>query len=181
MTDGRDSDPPPYRDLQRHLERVDEHLMKLRDDFNAERVSTAQKFSDVKEAISTRGRFPWQANVGIAAILVTVFGGGLKVYADVQEGLTTVRVELRESTGVARKALTLIEEHIATAGPVRVGIVDLKDDMHQCQERIERMDKQIAINTRELERIHERNKIADENWNRVRAKGLLVEPTGGKQ
>ena len=43
------------------------------------------------------------------------------------------------------------------------------------------MDKQIAVNTRELERIHERNKIADDNWNKVRARGLLVEPTGGKQ
>lgn len=181
VTDGRESDPPLYRDLQRHLDRVDEHLTKLRDDFNAERVANANKFSDLKEAIHERSQFPWSAKIGITAILVTVLGGGFKIYSDLNEGLTTARVELRESTNVAHKALQMIDSHIATAGPFREGVARWQKDMEQCEARLAVMDKQVAVNTMRLEHIEARNKIADANWDRVRAKGLLVEATGEKQ
>ena len=43
------------------------------------------------------------------------------------------------------------------------------------------IDVKLGAIMQHIEHIEARNKIADENWNRVRAKGLLVEPTGAKQ
>lgn len=172
MTDssGRDSDPPGYRDLQAHLTKLDDHLLELRNDFNAERVKTAERFSAVREAISERGRFPVGAWIAFAGLALTIVAGGSGIYA-----------ELKESSGIAHKALALIEQHVATAGPFREGVARWQRDMEEMDTIVRRLDKQAALNVQRLDAIEARNKVADANWEKVRSKGLLVDSTGVKQ
>ena len=43
------------------------------------------------------------------------------------------------------------------------------------------VDVKLGAIMQHIEHIEARNKVADGNWDKVRARGLLVEPTGGKQ
>ena len=73
------------------------------------------------------------------------------------------------------KALSLIEQHIVTAGPVREAIPRLDRDLDSLQKQMNECSNRQSLVIQRLEQIEARNKIADSNWDKLKTKGFLVD------
>jgi anti-sigma-K factor RskA len=71
-----------------------------------------------------------------------------------------------------------IDEHIRTAGPFREGVSRWERDNADLQKRMDACSERQAVVMSRLDRVEERNKIADANWAKLIARGLLLDKTG---
>ena len=137
-------------------------LSKLSTDITDMRLAVARL--EGKAGSLSTGTARWLAGLTMAAVAqvgAALYWGG------------EVRTLLEATSANAGRSLSLIEDHIRTAGPFRAGVErwqreldDIKLQMAECMQNRATVSERVTA-------IERRNLIADQNWARLAARGLL--------
>ena len=137
-------------------------LAKLSVDITDMRLAVARL--EGKAGSLSTGTARWLAGLTMAAVAqvgAALYWGG------------EVRTLLEATSANAGRSLSLIEDHLRTAGPFRAGVErwqreldDMKIQMAECMQNRATLSERVTA-------IERRNVLADANWARLSAKGML--------
>jgi hypothetical protein len=164
-----DDEPGVPTDLHHWLSKLDQEVTALR---------TGQKdiirdINDLRVSQSQLGRLPPGMIVGLASITLAI--GVQTAYAVYWGGAMTAQMEMVRDR--SEHTSQVIEEHIKTAGPFRNGIDRMLEDARNCDKRVSMLEQIAVRNQTKIDAIEQRNKVADQNWDILKRKGLVSEGT----
>ena len=166
-----DDEPELPNDVHHWLNKLDQEINGLRTglndltrDVNANRIALA-------ELSGRAGRVPLSLIVAMMGIIVTL---GIQTALGMNWG-GRMQQMIEQGIHNADKSLELIEQHMTTAGPVREAIPRLDRDVNDLETRLRECANRQSVVIQRIDKIEERNKIADANWAKMAAKGFLVD------
>ena len=132
------------------------------------------------EVTVARGsRFPAWAG-GLLVLAAVQIGGQVYLNAELR-GDVSRAAEIAIDSSQRNQIVPVIEERVKNLEGRIVG--NTSEGWHRKDHDLyaQMIDVKLGAIMQHIEHIEARNKVADGNWDKVRARGLLVEPTGGKQ
>jgi hypothetical protein len=167
----RDEDVTLAKPAHEELAQVHKRIDALKEEVEQQHFTVVERLHSMELAIARGGRFP-VAGWGVSATLLLAIAGA--VVSQVTSN-SEIRTDVRHLSSISERALTLIEDHIRTAGPFREGVKRWEEDVKELQQRVGHLEQTAVVNVRRLDQIEKRNEVADKNWDIVKSKGFMVQ------
>ena len=163
----READESLPTDLHHRLDKLDQEVSMLRSGQN----SLGHEVGELRVAIASLGRPNWGVVVALAGVFFAI--AVQTAYAVYWGGGVNARLEsvMLRTESSARQ----IEEHVRTAGPFRANMDAMTRHMEDCERRVNALEQTATRNQLRIDKIEERNRGADANWDYLKRKGLLME------
>ena len=175
MRPGDEPTIPP--DVHHWLNKLDQEISGLRTGLNDLTRDVSANRIVLAELSARTGRVPISLILVMMGLILTL---GIQTALGMNWG-GRMQVMIEQGVRESSKGLALIEQHIATAGPVREAVPRLERDVNDLEARLRDCSNRQAVVIQRLDKIEERNKIADANWAKMAAKGYLIERTDAVQ
>lgn len=159
----RETDEPNVpHDLHHWLSRLDDEVKSLHTGQN----NLLRDVNDLRLAVAQTGKPNW----AIVAVFVVQTAGAVYWGGSMSAQMANVIQQTQHLS-------TVVEEHVRTAGPVRANAERCERLLGEMEGRVRTVESKQQVVLQRLDQIDKRNTIADANWEKIRAKGYLVEST----